>query len=148
MSTLAQLANRLRKEADEIAQNASDRAVDVALTIVADVAVNTPADKGKAISNWQVSLDSPVDNEIEPYRPGLQGSTAQSNVNAAYRNAKAVLENKQPGQTIYISNVTDYIGYLNDGSSTQQPAGFVERAVMVGEAKAKSSSVKVLSNGR
>lgn len=146
MATLAGLADRLRKEAKEIEQSASDAAVQVALTVLGELTVRTPVDTSKASSNWQVRTNSPVDNEIDAYFIGKSGSTAQSSVDAAYLAGVEQLSSKKPGETIYISNVTKYIEYLNDGSSYQAPAGFVERAVMVGNEKAKS--VRILKNGR
>lgn len=134
--------------ATELDEQASEVAKECARAILADVATRTPADVSKAISNWQVSIGSPVDSEIKAHSPGAQGSTAQSSIDTTYKDGVAAMENKKPGETIFISNVTEYIEYLNKGSSTQQPAGFVQRAVMLGRKKVKNTNVRLVKNGR
>ena len=63
---------------------------------------------------------------------------------AAYEAGKAVLRTKRIGDTVYISNLAEHIVYLNQGSSTQAPAGFVEQAIMVAKAKLRTTKIKLL----
>ncbi len=138
---LLQLADRMDKFAASIPEAASNAAVEVALAIVKDLAVKTPVDTSQAISNWIVTLGNPSSNKIPPHFPGEQGSTFFESSEETIAEAYNVLDEKQPGQDIYITNNQDYIIKLNEGSSRQQPAGFVERAVLIG--RKISSNVKI-----
>ena len=139
---LLDLVTSLEKKAKAIDEAASKLAVDTALTIVGDLAYKTPVDTSQALSNWQVSLGSPVDSKIPPYYPGEGGSTRNSSAQSTIDAAKNALKQKRPGVTIYISNVLPYIRRLNDGYSKQAPAGFVERAVLIGRKMRKNFKIK------
>lgn len=130
--TLRGLADKLEKRAAKLDEQASRLAVKAAETIVGDLVNVTPVDTSQALSNWQVGTGSPVDSAIAPHFPGEAGSTQGASASTALAEARAMLKTKKPGQVIYISNVLRYIGRLNDGSSKQAPAGFVERAVLLG----------------
>lgn len=130
--TLLDLANDVDKLADKIGQAASDHAVETALTIVGDLAYHTPVDTSQALSNWDVTIESPATGKHGPHFPGKQGSTYRQSAAETLSLAKAALKNKKPGQSIFIANNQPYIKRLNDGYSQQVPAGFVERAVLLG----------------
>ncbi len=132
MATLRQLARRLEKLANKIDKSASNLAVEVASAIEANLLVNTPVDTSQALSNWTVTLDQPSDKFVGPKFPGSKGSTFNASVAFTLHEAKEVLKKKKPGQTIYIANNAPYIRKLNNGSSKQVPAGFVERAALIG----------------
>lgn len=129
---LLDLADSLNKKAKQVATAASDLAIGTALTIVGDLAVKTPVDTSKAISNWQVALNSPPNNTIAPHYPGSDGSTFSASAGETLLKAKMTLKNKKSGNDIYITNNLPYIKKLNDGSSKQEPAGFAERAILLG----------------
>lgn len=118
--------------AASLGRTASAKAVDVTMAIVGDLVRVTPVDTSQALSNWQVSINAPVAAAIPPYVPGEAGSSRAASGAEAVQVARATLSRKQPGQSIYISNVLPYIVPLNNGSSRQQPAGFVERALLIG----------------
>ena len=143
--SLLDLATRLEKVVYNIDSVYSNLAVSVALTILGDLVYKTPVDTSQALSNWQVSLrtPTPLGGEIPPYHPGLGGWTRGASAQEAIRAAKQVLSGKKPGDTIYLSNVLDYIVPLNEGSSTQQAAGFVERAVLLGRIQVKKRQTKL-----
>lgn len=110
----------------------ADRTVRMA-ALAADQAVvlATPVDKGRARSNWLVELDAPARTTIEPYAPGEAGSTGGANATAALAQGQATiaLYNGDRNTAIAISNNLPYIEPLNNGSSRQAPAGFVQKAV-------------------
>lgn len=141
--TLADLANRMDKLAASLTMEASRCAVEAAVAIVEDLAYKTPVDTSAALSNWQGSLEMPNLNEIEPYYPGSKGSTKLRSARGTVETLKLELENKKFGQTIYITNNVEYIRKLNDGSSKQEPAGFVERAVLIGRKSIKRFKLKL-----
>lgn len=132
MTQLKNLSKRLRERAGKLNEQANRLAIQCAETIVGDLVQVTPVDTSQALSNWQVDLGKPVDSSIPPYFPGELGSTQGASSAEALAAARVVLHNKKPGETIYISNVLRYINRLNEGSSSQAPAGFVERAVLIG----------------
>lgn len=139
---LLYLAESLNKLDKAIPEAASKVAKAIAFTIVADLAYKTPVDTSNAISNWQTTLDAPAHTEIPPHYLGSRGSTFSASAGETVARAKLRLQIKKPAQPIYIANNADYIKDLNQGSSRQAPAGFVERAELlgrrVGEEKAKS----------
>lgn len=139
---LSELADSLEKRAAELDLKACRVAIQVAETIVADLAYRTPVDTSKALSNWQVSISSPVNSKIPPYYPGEGGSTRNASAQAAIDAARIILKSKRPGVTIFISNVLPYIRRLNDGYSKQAPAGFVERAVLIGRKMIKKAKLR------
>lgn len=141
--TLLDLAISLERRIDKLDEEASKAAVQVALTILGDLVYVTPVDTSQALSNWQVSLEKPASDSIPPYYPGEQGSTQRASAQAALDAARAVLRGKKPGDTIYLSNVLPYIRRLNDGYSAQAPAGFVERAALLGRKQARKVKIKV-----
>jgi hypothetical protein len=132
VATLNDLAKRMRKKAKEVPEMGNNLAIKVTMQIVQDLAHVTPVDESTAISNWQVELNSPVQSAIRAYYPGSKGSTYSLSAAATIDDARAALANKKPGQPIYLSNVLRYITRLNEGSSTQAPAGYVERSVLLG----------------
>lgn len=131
MGNLLDLARRMEAKAKEVDKIASDKAVAVALKIVETLAYRTPVDTSTALSNWQVSLDSPKTSFINAYHPGYLGYTLIASAQATIQAAQAALAQKKPGQIIYISNNTPYIRGLNSGTSKQAPAGFVEASVLI-----------------
>lgn len=131
--SLLDLAKRLEKKAASLDKAASDLSVKVATAIVLDLAHNTPVDTSKALSNWIVTLDKPSSERIEPHFRGEQGSTYRESAAETFDRAVQVLKVKKPGQKIFITNNVPYIRRLNEGYSRQQPAGFVERAVLIAE---------------
>ena len=139
---LLDLATSLEKKAKAIDEAASKLAVDTALTIVGDLAFKTPVDTSQALSNWIVTLETPSSDKIKPHFPGEGGSTQRASAAETMNNARAILAKKKPGQKIYITNNLPYIRRLNEGYSKQAPAGFVERAVLIGRKMRKNFKIK------
>jgi hypothetical protein len=137
MGTLLDLANRMKSTRERLSAIGSDKAVLAANAIVRDLVTVTPVDTSQALSNWQVAIGSPVGNRIDAYFIGVHGSTQELSGASALAKARSILETKKPGQTIYISNVLPYIQRLNQGYSAQAPAGFVERAIIIGRGAIK-----------
>lgn len=129
---LLDLAESLERKVEQLSEASSEHAKHVALTVVGDLAYHTPVDKSQALSNWIVTLDAPSGAKIGPHVPGSKGSTQKASAQATIAAAKAVLANKKPGQKIYITNNQPYIRKLNDGTHSQQPGAFLERAVLIG----------------
>ena len=133
MATLLDFAKWCKDLPASLQNEASRCAVEVAQAVQGDLAYTTPVDTSQALSNWQISLGSNKAEWILPYYTGRKGSTQLASAKASVEVAKYELEKKKPGETIFIANMVDYIEKLNDGSSTQQPAGFVERSMLKGQ---------------
>lgn len=139
MSDLRQFAGRIRVMGKRIEKNADAMTRKVALAVDSAVVIATPVDTGRARSNWQVNLGSPADGTREAYTPGAEGSTGGANAQAAIDQGRAEIAKYKGGSAIHITNNLPYIGRLNDGHSAQAPAGFVEKAVLVGVAAAQGA---------
>ncbi len=140
MKDLADKLNRLSKV---IPANVKTGLKETVLVIDQALVTGTPVDTGRARSNWVVGLGLST-RAIDAYVPGEEGSTAGANAQAALKQAKDFLDGTD-ASVIYISNNLPYIQYLNEGSSSQAPAGFVEAAVEAGVAHVKK--IEVLKNG-
>ena len=98
--------------------------------LVAVTPQGTPVDTSKALSNWQITLDTPNAHEVDAHYPGSKKSTYSASAEATRQAATASLRAKKPGQVIFVSNPAPYIRELNYlGTSKQSPAHFVEEAV-------------------
>lgn len=137
---LAEWADTMPKRIDTAANKA---AVFVSAKVVWNLIHVTPVDTTEALSNWIVSVGFPAYNAIGPLVPGFLGYTATSSQAKAYAAAMAALDKKKPGQAVYIGNNAEHIRLLNDGWSKQEPAGFVERAVLLGRKTASNYKLEL-----
>jgi hypothetical protein len=128
---------------DRIEAGANQLAKGVVICMASDLIEHTPVDVTTAVSNWQASLNAPVMFELPAIVPGHHGSTAGPSRAEALAHVTRVVEEKQPGEVIYLSNLVSHLVYLNQGSSRQEPAGFFERAIVVGEAYVQSSPIRI-----
>lgn len=142
MPSLREFSKRITLRGGLVATRADRLTRQVALAADQAVVVGTPVDTGRARSNWIAQIGSRAPSAIEPYAPGELGSTKAQNTQAALDQAEGVIRGYMGGKglAIYISNNVPYIQKLNDGSSAQAPANFVETAVM--------QAVAVISRGK
>ena len=143
MANLNHLADYLGRLDKEIGEKVSKVVQTVAVTITQNVATFTPVDTSNAISNWTVQIDSPTNAVIGPHYLGRYGSTYSESLGETIMRAKLAVKSHTRNHAIYISNNVHYIRKLNAGSSRQQPAGFVERAVLIGRQKAIDEGAKL-----
>lgn len=143
MGSLKDLSNKMNRLAKVIPVNVKTGLKQTVLAIDQVLVTSTPVDTGRARSNWVVGI-GPSTRAIDAYAPGEKGSTAAENAEAALRQARDFLDSTDVS-VIYISNNLDYIQYLNEGSSAQAPAGFIEEAVQAGIDYVKN--MKVLKDG-
>lgn len=143
---LLQFSQRFRIVADRVTRNVNRAVRLLAIAVDQTLVLSTPVDTGRARSNWIVSLNAAVDREREPFQPLPQGTDPSKlgesgNAQAAINEGRAVIATRQTQQTIYITNNVPYIGRLNDGSSAQAPAMFVQQAVQEGFAALRQSRI-------
>ena len=107
---------------------------DLALEIAANLVEATPKDTGWAASNWIPTTGAPA---TEP--SGAPGDTGIAG--GAQSAAIAALATRPPLMTpYYVANGVPYIRRLNNGSSQQAPAGFVQAAIAAAEASVTSKT--------
>lgn len=140
--SLGAFARRIRQRARQVEVGVDRLVKKVGLAVDQAVVLATPADTGRARSNWNIGIGRPERGVREPFAPGSKLGIGESqNAQAALAEAQAEIPTRRPGQDIYISNNLDYIEQLNDGSSAQAPAMFVEQAVETGRELVRRSRV-------
>lgn len=129
--TLKDLAKSMRSRADALPTLASDIAkagVDAMLVEMVEV---TPVDESTSLSNWQVNLGNPASDQLPAAVLGTKGSTRGASAAKTLADGRSELQYKKPGQPIFLSNLTPWIGDLDNGSSRQFAGGFIPRALIV-----------------
>jgi len=111
-------------------EEATERVISsIAINTTAELIERTPVDLGWARANWVPSIGAPYTGGAtdNPADGAIAGATAaQSNGVASmfgYRLSRGAA---------FISNNVPYVTLLNQGSSDQAPAGFVQDAIKAG----------------
>lgn len=127
-----------------VAEDVNELVKAISVEVARQVAGRTPVDTGKARSNWQTSLSTPIGGTRTAFAaypsrwhpPGRNpgGSMAETpNFAAAVRSAReGVSRRTGDEQDVYIVNNLPYIARLNQGYSKQAPAGYVRVGVAAG----------------
>ena len=93
----------------------------IALEVLRRVVMRTPVRSGRARGNWQTSVGSPMDGEID--RTDKGGG-------AAIGDGASVIDGWDVSNVaIFLMNNVPYIQALEDGHSTQAPSGMVKITV-------------------
>lgn len=125
----------------KIEQGASNVVVSVVKAIDRDVVPHTPVDTTEALSNWQASLNGKPGFGLDAIYPGKAGSTAAASQGAAISHVDRTLKDKRPGEPVFLSNLAPHIVPLNNGTSSQEPKGFVGRATLIGRLVARKAKL-------
>lgn len=94
---------------------------DLARTALTRIVERTPALTGHARGNWQVSIGSPVSGVVEGGDPSGAATLANG--------VAAIMADRDPFATVWITNNSPYIQNLEQGDSTQAPSGMVALTV-------------------
>jgi hypothetical protein len=111
------------KKVVEILTEVSEKVVKkITLDVTANLIDTTPVDVGWARANWVPAIGQPV---VQPVATPESVSTAAQqagivSVATSYRLDRG---------NVFVSNNVRYITRLNEGSSKQAPAGFVQNAI-------------------
>jgi HK97 gp10 family phage protein len=138
---LTDLANKMDTLSKKVEEDVNKIAKEVAMEVVTYLAYNTPVDTSKAISNWQVGVNTAKTSEIDAHNQGNQGSTLAASALTTINNAESELKSKKYGQEIHITNNASYIKDLENGSSRQAPTGFVSFAIAAGRGKLRNIKI-------
>lgn len=141
MNNLDSFARRMEHLAVRVEGNVEVAVRDCAAAVAKSVIEATPADTGKAKSNWIAQLDVPTSTEREAFAFGVGGSTGELNGQTAINQALEVIQRYRADQnrSINFTNNLPYISALNDGHSKQAPAEFVRIAVLSGLATVRNT---------
>ena len=116
---------------------------EAAEVILTRLVQDTPVDTSAALSNYNVTSEFPTPAIFPAVAPGVAGSTFSTSSQATIGEGVGKISSSKPGQSIFISNFIDYLQYLNDGSSVQAPAGFVETSVLKGRLLIRDKGVSI-----
>lgn len=130
MATPAVFAKRIETVGLKIEGNVEQGLRKAVLAIDNALVSTTPVDTGRARSNWLANLDSPSLDTTKATVPSARTATTVQRFKLGRNTA------------IHLTNNLPYIKSLDEGTSQQQPAGFVKRAIFAGVAAVKS--VKLL----
>lgn len=115
---------RLARRLDRAAERLEDGSIEILRAIGAEVGEQlvaaTPVDTGYARANWRPSINVPAVVPISALDP--TGAQTAARIKTVSRLARI-------GDEVWIANNAPYIGKLNQGSSPQAPAGFVQSSV-------------------
>lgn len=148
-NNFAFLGASLRSYALNIERNSLEMQKDITMHVLAEVAEATPVDTGRAISNWIVESGEAANYSIpEPHSPGVSGSTRDANVQKTISDGDRNIGAHRGGE-LHITNNLRYIQELNDGTSKQAPAHFVETAALSAVKRGSTRSIlNSAPNGR
>jgi hypothetical protein len=130
MATLHTLASRMRLLERDVKLRANEIAKDVSRAILHSLAVNTPVDTSKAVSNWQIGYNEPNFTNLKPHFPGKHGSTRAQSVAETIAVGNLFIRSKRPGVPLHISNGLDYIERIDENSSSP---GFKDKGLAAGK---------------
>jgi len=112
--------------------------------IMADDAIDhTPVDTTEHASNWQVAVNHRPAFGLPAIYEGERGSTAPQSRQAAKAHCARALADKLPGEMVDLANLAPAIEDLNNGTSKQEPAGMVQRAIRKGELYASTAKLEL-----
>ena len=124
------MVDQIRLVLDDLDRAVSREVGALSVNIVAELIERTPVDVGWARANWVPGVGGPTFASEAPTRDARQSRVAgQGTAQATATAALATGYRVQQGP-VFISNGAPYIGRLNEGSSSQAPAGFVQDAII------------------
>jgi hypothetical protein len=143
MASLEDFAKRMTRISVQVENGVEQGVRDCADAVARSVIGGTPADTGRARSNWTVQMDEAYKGLFPARVPGSGGSTAEENAAAAVQAAEAEINgfHIDKHKSIHITNNLPYIGRLNDGHSEQAPKDFVRIAALAGLAAVRGLRV-------
>ena len=109
---------------------------EITVAVVEELVYATPVLTGRARSSWRTGIGR--QRVGVPFKPPAKPLSPAAGAQRSIEEAKeAVKQITVGGKTVYITSRLHYMGDLNDGTSKQQSAGFIQRAVMAGRNRIK-----------
>lgn len=140
---LGDLAKSMNRYAVNVEKNAPRVVGEIVKSIAPILVYATPVDTSRARADWVPSIGAPssevlIPRSESPSSPSAGASTAISSIR------KVADDYKGEAGGVFITNNLEYITELNKGSSSQAPAGFVEKSVLAAVRAVKT--VKLLDD--
>lgn len=104
--------------------------IELVVNIDSGIIFANPVDTGRSRSNWIITLNNPTSELVVGEDQG--DSASPIGPEFALSQGQNALRSRKGGDTIFLQNNTSYIEKLNNGSSAQAPANFVQKAIMQG----------------
>lgn len=143
MSDLKNFSKRIKRRASAVSKNTDNVVRKVILAVDQAVVFATPVDTGRARANWQPSIGAPITTTLpEPSGPNIGTGAAI----AAGQQVALQYQGGAKSPTVYINNNLPYIQRLNEGSSKQAPAMFVQSAIAIAVSVIKGARVTTESS--
>jgi hypothetical protein len=157
-SSLKSFAQQIRYLANNLPQQGNEIRKQVARTVDFDLLQTTPVDSGQAVSNWQVTLNTPAEGVRPAFAPSPEGymkqtsgvrawahrvdpeATRQANIAPAMEVANQTIDAAQPDDVVHITNNLPYIQALDEGHSSQAE-NFVDRAILLASDVVKRANI-------
>lgn len=96
---------------------------DLTLTAHSEFVRTTPIDTGNAAANWLLRVGTPSEQVFD-------ARTNKGSANAAVaRGISQVARYRLAQGAVFVTNNVAYIERLNDGYSSQEPAGWIQRGI-------------------
>lgn len=127
-------AARMRALGQRIERNVASLQGHVMDAVQEHVITATPVRTGRARNGWRVG-DGQPDTALDIFGPF--DKTGQERIDAN----RQVCEAHDTAAPLYLDNEVPYVPDLNNGSSAQAPAGFVQRAVVVAVSAIKGARI-------
>jgi hypothetical protein len=128
MADLKVFSRRIKARAKNASKNTDNLMRKVILAVDQAVVLATPVDTGRARANWRPNIGSAIEQTLpEPGGPNIGTSLALK----AGEDVAASYKGGANSPTVHITNNLPYIKYLNEGSSQQAPANFVNQSILI-----------------
>ena len=143
MPDISELPSRIRLLKKNLASERVRIVKQVALKMLDTLVNSTPVDTSKALSNWQASINTPIDTPRNAIAEGSRGSTRNQSAAIAYALGEIQIEKYKLNEVIHITNNLEYIEGLNNGTISKQPGLFVEKAIQIADANLLTVTVNL-----
>ena len=132
---MGQFARKIRVISSNIPPRVDSKMVKVILAVDQALVLGTPVRTGRARTNWLANANSAASDQLPAPATPAQGETE------ALEEGEKVAANYKAGQVIHITNNLPYIQRLNEGSSKQAPAHYVEIAIQAALSVLRSGKI-------
>ena len=137
--SFSQFRRRIALRAKQFGEGVETKMRRAAIKADQTLVFRTPFDTGRAKSNWLVSLDSPVLEELPVNEVGNKEAAERI---ALDQGLNTIGQFKSPrNSAIFISNSVPYIEKLDNGSSAQAPEGFSQLAIQAAQTEFQQGNV-------
>lgn len=122
------MADEVDRVVGELERFAERLIVKLTLDVAANLIEATPVDTGWARANWVAAIGAPAEADVDLARTDEQAAAGRAAEQQASL-GRVAADYDLAGGAVFVTNNVAYISRLNEGSSRQAPAGFVQQAI-------------------